>query len=98
MQFVVIARDAPGALGRRKELRGEHVAGVKRMRTDGSLLYGLALLDGQGEMCGSVMVFELEDRAALDRWLEREPYRTGGVWADVEVHECRVGPMFLPPA
>jgi uncharacterized protein YciI len=48
-------------------------------------------------MCGSVMVFEFESRAALDRWLEHEPYKVGGVWAEVEVHECRVGPMFRRP-
>jgi len=95
-QFVVIAHDRPGAPERRRELRERHVAGVERMRAAGSLLYGLALLDEQGEMRGSVMVFELGSRVELDRWLEQEPYNTGGVWDRVEVHECRVGPMFRP--
>jgi uncharacterized protein YciI len=97
-QFIVIAYDRPDVLELRRELRDEHVAGVERMRAAGSLLYGLALLDERGEMCGSVMVFELENRAALDRWLATEPYQTGGVWDRVEVQECRVGPMFRPAA
>ncbi len=96
MQFVVIARDKPGMQARRAELRERHVAGVERMRADGNLLYGLALLDERDEMAGSVMVFEFESRAELDRWLEQEPYVVGGVWGEVEVHRCRVGPMFRP--
>ena len=98
MHFVVTAHDGPDTLDRRMELRDEHVARAKRAQAEGSLLYGLALLDEDGMMSGSVMVFEFESRAQMDEWLEAEPYVTGGVWERVEVSACRVGAMVRPSA
>lgn len=43
-----------------------------------------------------MMVFEFETRAGLDRQLERDPYMLGRVWQDIEVFQCKVGPMFMP--
>ena len=95
MQFLVLAYHADGALDRRLELRDRHVAQARQMQSDGNLLYGVALLDDDGNMCGSAMVTEFESRRELDRWLENEPYVVGRVWDRVEVIPCRVGPMFL---
>jgi uncharacterized protein YciI len=97
MQFLVLGNDRPGseARERRLALRGEHIALAKRMIADGHLLYGAALLDEKGAMCGSALVMEFDSRAAVDRYLEEEPYLTGDVWERVEVTPCQVGPMFL---
>jgi uncharacterized protein YciI len=94
MQFIVTARDGAGAGERRAALRERHLARANELLAAGNLLYGVALLDEQGRACGSVMVVEFASRAELDRWLESEPFVTGKVWAEVEVRECRVGPMF----
>lgn len=80
---------------RRLAARGSHLAGAEIMQAAGNLLFGVAMLDDQGGMCGSVLVTEFASRADLDRWLEREPYVTGKVWRKIEVMPCKVGPNFM---
>lgn len=96
MQFVVIGRDAvdTSAMDRRMAARTAHIALGDKMVAAGSLLFGVALLNMEGKMCGSILICEFPERAALDAWLREEPYVTGKVWAEVEVKECRVGPSF----
>jgi hypothetical protein len=96
MQFLVLGYDEPGdeGLKRRLTARDSHLAGAKMMQASGNLLYGVAMLDEQGRMCGSMLVTEFDSRAQLDRWLEREPYVTGKVWQEIKVIPCRLGPTF----
>jgi hypothetical protein len=47
-------------------------------------------LDEAGEMCGSLFIFEAPDRAAIEAYLAKDPYVTGGVFASVEVRPWRV--------
>jgi uncharacterized protein YciI len=96
VQFVVVAHDAEDSLEQRLALRDQHVARARELQQAGNLLYAAALLDDQGRMNGSVMVFEFETRAELDKRLGRDPYVQGKVWADVKVFPCKVGPMFRP--
>jgi uncharacterized protein len=97
MQFVVIAHDGSDedALDRRMRARAAHIELGDRLRAEGHALYGVAMLDDAGTMVGSVMVMEYPSRAALDEWLAIEPYMIGGVWHDVQVRPCRVGPSFI---
>jgi uncharacterized protein len=39
-------------------------------------------------------VVQFDSRAALDKWLQQEPFAAGQVWAKVDVTPCRIGPMF----
>ncbi len=68
MQFVVIARDTPddGALARRLAARDAHLKLGDELFEAGHLFMASALLDDDGEMCGSVLTVDFEDRAALD--------------------------------
>ena len=96
MQFLVQAHDGDdaGALDRRRAARSAHIARSDELIAAGHALYGVALLDEDGRMIGSVMVVDFPDRASLDAWLESEPYVTQGVWRSVDVRPCRVGPSF----
>lgn len=96
MQFIVIARDGndPGALERRMKVRPAHLEMSDRMVAAGQFLFGTALLNDAGQMCGSVMVFDFPGREQLDAWLREEPYVTGKVWEEIEVCECKVAPAF----
>lgn len=103
MQYTIVAYDGrdEGALARRLAVREAHIALIEEMKTRGSVLYGLALLDeptGEepGRMCGSILVVDFPARADLDAYLAQEPYVTGKVWEDVQVFPCQVGPSFLP--
>jgi len=41
-------------------------------------------------MKGSALVMEFPDRAALDKYLESEPYVVEGVWQKIEVETMNV--------
>lgn len=98
MQFIVIAHDGKdeGAPQRRAAARPAHLEQAKELQETNKLLHAAAILDGNGQMVGSVMVFDLANRAELDNWLNGEPYVTGKVWDNVEVLPAKVAPAFLP--
>ena len=92
MQFVVIGRDGTdeGALERRMAARESHIAAFKEGLEKGQNVLGGALLNESEGMCGSLMVVEFPDRAALDEWLKADPYVTGHVWQDIEIIPFRL--------
>jgi uncharacterized protein YciI len=95
VQFLVCGYDGTDADAgeRRQRVRADHIALGDRMVESGTMLFGVALLDGD-RMIGSALVVEFPSRAELDGWLEVEPYVVGGVWQRVEVQPCKVGPSF----
>lgn len=96
MQFTIIARDYkdPEALARRMAARNAHISLSNIAKEKGEQLFGVAMLNEQGQMCGSVMVIDMPSRDAVDAWLNVEPYMTEKVWEHVEVIPCKVGPSF----
>lgn len=94
MQFLVIAHDGQDASERRLALRDKHLAAANHLRASGNLLYSVALLDDNGQPNGSVEVVQFGSRAALDQWLQQEPFVVGQVWSKVDVTPCRIGPLF----
>ncbi len=97
MQYLLIAYDGtdPEAPSRRMAARPAHLELGAKLRDEGKLLFGIAILDGTEKMIGSMFVGEFASRAELDQWLAIEPYVTGGVWKQIEVQPCRVGPSFV---
>jgi len=91
MQFVIVARDnkAADTLERRLAARAEHMEGVRRMKADGQIIDGGAILNAAGDMAGSVVLCEFRNRAELDAYLYREPYKRDKVWDDIEIIEFR---------
>jgi uncharacterized protein YciI len=96
-QFVIIARDATDekALERRMAARDAHMVMIDEGIATGRNIMGAAIINDEGDMCGSIMTMEFESRAALDAWMKTEPYVTGNVWADIEIIECKIPPKFL---
>ncbi len=95
MQFLIIARDGKDAdaLDRRMKARDAHLEGVKKMHAAGEMLEGGAVLDDEGKMVGSCCIVEFPSREELDAWLGSDPYVTGGVWQEIEVHLFRAAPL-----
>ena len=56
----------------------------------GELRAAGAILDDAGNMIGSVVFADFPSRAALDAWLDREPYVQNGVWKHIEVKPFRL--------
>jgi uncharacterized protein YciI len=44
---------------------------------------------------GSIVVTDYPDRAAVDEYLEDEPFNVHGVWERVEVYPLRLPDMYL---
>lgn len=96
MQFLLIAHDHTDdeALTRRMATRTEHLARAEALAANGTALFATAILNDEGQMVGSVMVFDFPSRAELDASLAEEPYVTGKVWGTIDISPTRVGPAF----
>jgi len=95
MQFLLIAYDGTdeGALDRRMKVRPEHLRKTAVLKKTGEFLFGGAILDDDGKMIGSMIVYEFPDRQALDDKLKDEPYMTEGVWQKVDIKPFRKAMM-----
>ena len=91
MQFLVVARDGTDqdAAARRAAVRDAHIERAKAMAQSGAMIMGGAMLDDHGVVTGSACIVEFDDRAALDAWLDSDPYVTGDVWRAIEVTPFR---------
>lgn len=92
MQFLVIARDGSDAEApaRRQAARDAHLVGARGLAANGTIIAGGAILDDDGRMVGSTVIYEVPDRAALDAIIAADPYVAGGVWRDITVEPFRV--------
>jgi uncharacterized protein YciI len=92
MQFLLIAYDGTDtdALARRMKVRPDHLENVELLKKTGEFLFGGAILNEEGMMTGSMIVYDFPDKKALDEMLKMEPYITGGVWEKVVIHPYRL--------
>lgn len=92
IQYIVYAKDYTDAdaLERRMAVRPTHFEGVKTLKSRGCFLLGGALLNEQGAMIGSTMVLQFESQSDFDAWYAAEPYITGKVWENVEIHQAKI--------
>lgn len=82
MLVALIAKDKPGALKTRLENRAAHVAHLK---TGGIVAQAGPLLNGNGEMCGSLVIFDVEDIAQVEEWVAADPYGKAGLFESLEI-------------
>jgi uncharacterized protein len=92
MQFLLVAYDGTDseALDRRLKVRGEHLEKIEILKKKGECLVGGAILDDNGKMKGSMIVYEFPDRNSLEESLKDEPYYTNGVWQKVDIQPFRL--------
>jgi uncharacterized protein len=85
MNFVVLGRDVPGGAPRRRN-RAAHLSYVADKQH--LIVYAGPLLE-EGRMIGSLFVFDVPDRAALDAYLADDPYFRENIFDKVEIWESR---------
>jgi uncharacterized protein YciI len=92
MQFLLIAYDGtdPDAESRRQRVRQEHLDKIGNLKRNGEFLLGGAILNDEGKMIGSMILYEFPDREALDERLKDEPYFTTGVWGKIDIKPFRL--------
>jgi uncharacterized protein YciI len=95
MQFLLLAYDGtdPEALQRRLKVREEHLKRISLLKKSGEFLLGGAILDDNGKMIGSMIVYDFPDRQSLEERLKDEPYLTGKVWEKTEIKPFRLAKM-----
>ena len=82
MQFVVVAIDKDNSLALRMAVREAHFAYV---RSTGVVRIGGPFLDADGEMNGSLIIFEADSLEAAKAWHASDPYVKAGLFASSEI-------------
>jgi uncharacterized protein YciI len=92
MQFLLTAYDGTDgeAPGRRLSARPEHLGKIREFKKSGEFLFGGAILDNNGNMIGSMILYEFPDRKTMDERLKDEPYIYAGVWKRIEIVPFRL--------
>lgn len=80
MRFILTAKDKAGALQTRLDNRDAHLAYIKET---GVVEMAGPLLDETEQMCGSMIVLEVEDLAAAQAWADADPYAAAGLFDSV---------------
>lgn len=81
MRYALICTDKPGHLEVRKANRDAHVA---YLRDTNAEMAG-PFLDTGGDMCGSLVVIDVETRQEAETWAANDPYAKAGLFADVRI-------------
>ena len=82
MLYAIICLDKPGALEVRKANRDDHLAHIKG--AEGAIVQAGPFLDADGEMCGSLLIYEGE-LAAAQAWAAADPYAAAGLFQSVDI-------------
>jgi uncharacterized protein YciI len=91
MLYVIIGRDVPNSLERRRAARPEHLARLKALVEEGRLFVAgpMPAIDsadpGPAGFTGSVIIAEFASLDAARAWADADPYRAAGVYESVEV-------------
>jgi uncharacterized protein YciI len=82
MKFAIICTDKAGALQIRLDTRAEHLAYIE---ATGVVEQAGPFLDEAGDMCGSLVIIEVNGIAAAQEWADNDPYAKAGLFENVTV-------------
>ncbi len=80
MRFALMTKDKPGALQTRLDNREAHLAYIAET---GVVEMAGPVLDDDGQMCGSLIILDVEDMAAAQAWADNDPYAKAGLFDSV---------------
>lgn len=86
MPYFIYAQDKEGALDIRKANRDAHLAYIKENYDNKMIAAGPILSDDGETMIGSVILINLDDRAAVDAFCAGDPYAKAGLFANVTIN------------
>jgi uncharacterized protein YciI len=85
MIYTVICKDKPGHLEVRMENRPAHVDYLNALNASGKLKFAGPFLGDDGKPVGSLVAFEVADRAEAEALAAGDPYAKAGLFASVEI-------------
>ncbi len=87
MLFAIICTDRPNSLDTRLAAREAHLRYVAT-HVD-RVIHGGPLLDNQGRSCGSLLIVDVEDRAAAEGFAAGDPYAAVNLFESVVIRGYR---------
>ena len=86
MRVAVITQDNPGSLQIRLNNRDAHLAYITET---GVVEMAGPFLDQDGQMCGSMIVMNVDTIAAAQAWAVDDPYAKAGLFKHVHINEWK---------
>lgn len=81
MFVALIAKDKAGALDVRKANRDAHVAYLKET----GVAQAGPFIDQNGDMCGSLVILNVDTIEAAQKWADNDPYAKAGLFDSVDL-------------
>lgn len=86
MLVAIKTTDKPGALQIRLDTRTAHLDYIKET---GIVAMAGPVLDDEEQMCGSLIVLDVDTVAQAQNWADNDPYAKAGLFADVSVRQWK---------
>ena len=90
MLFTVTRHDKPNSVGLRQSERPKHLIYLERVTP--CITSGGALMDDEGQQIGSILIIDVEDRAAAEQFAATDLYVEAGLFANTYIAPFR--PVF----
>ena len=87
MLFAIICTDRPNSLDARLAAREAHLHYVATYAD--RVIHGGPLLDNNGRSCGSLLIVDVEDRAAAEGFAASDPYAAVNLFESVVIRGYR---------
>ncbi|MDE2334451.1 MAG: YciI family protein [Rhodospirillales bacterium] len=87
MLFALICTDRPASLELRMATRPQHLAYLEQYAT--KLVQVGPLLDTEGRASGSLLIIDVEDRAAAEGFAAADPYSKAGLFESTVIRPFR---------
>lgn len=84
--YALICTDKPGGLETRKANRAKHLDYIAET---GVVLQAGPFLDAEGNMTGSLVILDLDNRHEAEAWAKGDPYAIAGLFSDVRIEEWK---------
>jgi uncharacterized protein len=83
MLFAVIRHDKPNSIALRLATRPRHLDYLEKVTH--CIAYGGALLDDSSQQIGSILIIEVPDRQAAERFVAADPFVEAGLFAATHI-------------
>ncbi|PVU88298.1 hypothetical protein BB559_005631 [Furculomyces boomerangus] len=80
--YYLIVKDKtdPDCLSRRLAVREQHLANLKTLKANSTLQVASAMVDKDGKMCGSIVLYNADSEEQAREFAENDEYYKNGVW------------------
>jgi len=82
--IVFLAKDKPNSLELRLANQENHLKHIEKVKNTGIIHFAGPLLDEEGKMCGSLIIFASEDLQKIKDLVTQDPYVQAGLFASTE--------------